>query len=58
MADIHNDNLKKTLSAALRKTDVNIDGINIPLLNKNTEQIILNCHGGSVVDVKPLLKFK
>ena len=45
--------------AGLRAGDevVEIDGkISIPLLNRNTEQIVINCHGGSVVDWKPLLK--
>lgn len=59
MTNRHNDKTKEFLNQALRQVLVEIDGkISIPLLNRNTEQIVINCHGGSVVDWKPLLKFK
>ena len=59
MSKDNNDNTKAYLNEILRKVIVEThDGISVPLLNRNTEQIIINCHGGSVVDVKPLLKFK
>ncbi len=59
MADKHNDKVKELLNRALRQVLVELqDGVSVPLLNRHTEQIVINCHGGSVVDVKPVLKFK
>lgn len=53
------DNTKAYLNTTLRTILVEVhDNVSIPLLNRKTEQIIINCHGGSVVDVKPVLKFK
>lgn len=54
-----NDNTRAYLNTTLRGVLVEVyDGVSVPLLNRNTEQIIINCHGGSVVDIKPLMKFK
>lgn len=47
-----------SLEMELRGTVEDINGVPLPILNDNTEQIIINCHGGAVVDVKPLLKFR
>ena len=59
MGNDSNDKTKAYLNETLRKVLVEThEGVSVPLLNRNTEQIIINCHGGSVVDVKPLLKFK
>lgn len=59
MADDSNEKAKSFLQQALRQVIVQVDdGISVPLLNRNTQQIVINCHGGSVVDFKPLLKFK
>jgi hypothetical protein len=54
-----NEKARGFLQQALRQVLVEIDDdISVPLLNRNTQQIVINCHGGSVVDFKPLLKFK
>ena len=59
MTTSQNDKTKEFLNKALRQVLVEIDGkVSIPLLNRNTEQIVINCHGGSVVGWKPLMKFK
>jgi len=59
MKNGQDDNTKEFLNKALRQVLVEVDdNISMPLLNRKTEQIVINCHGGSVVDWKPLLKFK
>ena len=59
MKNRQNDKTKEFLNKALRQVQVEVeDRISIPLLNRNTEQIVINCHDGSVVDFKPLLRFK
>lgn len=47
-----------SLENELKDTIVNVDGSFISLLNNHVEQIIINCHAGSIVDIKPVLKFK
>jgi hypothetical protein len=54
----HNENVKKAITDTLKRMSVEVEGILVPLLSKNTEQIVFNCHGGTIVDLKPLLKIK
>jgi hypothetical protein len=49
---------KKVLTETLKRCMVNIEGMEIPLLNKFTERIEINCHGGCVGDIKPTMRFK
>lgn len=51
-------NLKMVVGAVFKKSSVDIDGKEIPLLTKNTEQIVVNCNDGEVTDVKPTYRFK
>ena len=51
-------NLKMVVGALFKKSSVDIDGKEIPLLSKCTEQIVINCNDGEVTDVKPTYRFK
>lgn len=46
------------LEELLKKQQVSVDGNPVPLLANATDQIVINCFGGAVVDVKPSYRFK
>lgn len=58
MEEKHKDNIKKSISELLKRLNVDIDGVHIPLLNSKTSQIIINCNDGEVAEVKPSIKIK
>lgn len=49
---------KKFLTEALKRITIRIEGVEIPLLNKYTEKIEINCHENGVCDIKPTMRFK
>lgn len=49
---------RKLLTLALRKITIHIEGAEIPLLNKYTEKIEINCHAAGVCDIKPTMRIK
>ena len=51
-------NLKMVVSALFKKSSVDMEGVSLPLLNKHTNQIVINCNDGEVTDVKPTYRFK
>ncbi len=51
-------NNKKILTEVLRKLTINIEGSEIPILNRFTEKIEINCHENCVGDIKPTLRIK
>lgn len=52
------DNQKKILTTLLRKLTINIEGAEIPILNRYTEKIEINCHENNAVDIKQIMRFK
>lgn len=54
---MNKDNTKAYLGDVLRKIDIELhEGINIPLLSRKTNQIIINCNDGNITDIKPIFK--
>ena len=51
-------NNKKILTEVLRKLTINIEGAEIPILNRHTERIEIYCNEGGIGDIKQILKFK
>lgn len=49
---------RKILTIMLQKITICIAGVEIPLLNKYTEKIEINCHENGVSDIKPTMRFK
>jgi len=50
---------KKVLTDVLRKLTIkSANGAEIPILNKNTERIEVNCNVESVSDIKVVLRIK
>jgi len=60
MADDHNKETKELLEKAFRQVLVEIadDSVSVPLLNRNTEQIVINCNAGHIIDIKPVLRLR
>lgn len=52
----HNKKLKSRLNEKLEKERMDIDGILIPLLGKQTKQIVLDCNDGKISDVTPFFR--
>lgn len=54
-----NKDQKTNIENMLKNTIVKFqNGYECNLLNEYSEQIIINCNGGHISDVKPLLRFK
>lgn len=60
MADDQNKTTKELLEKAFRQVLVKLDddGVSVPLLNRNTEQIVINCNAGHIIDIKPVLRIR
>ena len=54
----HNKKLKSALSEMLKNISVDIDGLRVPLLGKQTKQIVIDCNEGKVSDVTPVFRTK
>lgn len=55
---VHKINNKQVLTKLLRTLTIQIEGAEIPILNRHTEKIEIFCHEGGVGDIKQTLKFK
>lgn len=57
-----NQDSEKSLKAAvgnlLKKTCINMDGFQMPILGKLTSQIVINCNDGEIADIKPTYRIK
>lgn len=51
-------NNNKILTEVLRKLTIQIDGAEIPILNRFTEKIEINCHENCVGDIKQIMRIK
>ena len=51
-------NNRKVLTELLRRLTIQIEGNKIPMLNRYTEKIELNCHEGCIGDIKQIMRLK
>jgi len=51
-------NNRKVLTELLRRLTIQIEGNKIPMLNRYTEKIEINCHENNAVDIKQIMRIK
>ncbi len=55
---VHNQNVKFEIMETLKKLEIDISGVRVPLLSKNTEQIVFDINEGKIAFIRPLYKIK
>lgn len=50
--------LKSAVSVLLKKSCIDINGFQMPILGKLTSQIVINCNDGEIADIKPTFRIK
>ncbi len=58
MKDEHNRHIKKVVGETLKQIDISINGVRVPLLDKDTREIIIGCNDGEVGEITPRFKIK
>jgi len=53
MRDEKHKKVKAEVGELLKRMRVSLEGNEIPLLNKCTNQIVINCNDGEITDLKP-----